>query len=229
MPGDQSQGRRPRLFAHRGRRTVDSSRLVDSPGTDESLPVSLAADAALLRDRQLLGRWQAGDPQAGVELLDHYAAYVHRVALRMGVPAAEFEEFWQDLALRLVQQLSELNERVRTSFAGFLAWQVRDLLRNWRRRSRRTATTELPPMAAVGLDVGQRSAFWEALHDCSGRLPPREQVVFEHRFLAGLDLGEVAARVGSNANAVAQAVFRLVRRLRDCLYSKGFDGPGDLL
>lgn len=228
MPGDQSPSRRPRLFAHRGRRAVDSSRLVDPTGTDESLPVSLDTDAALQRDRQLLSQWQAGDQQAGVQLLDHYAAYVHRVALRMGVPAVEFEEFWQDLALRLVQQLPQLNDRLRTSFAGFLAWQVRDLLRNWRRRNRRTAATELPSLAMVGIEPGQRSAFWEALHDCSGRLPPREQAVFEHRFLAGLDLGEVAARVGSNANAVAQAVFRLVRRLRDCLYSKGFDGPGDL-
>ncbi len=188
-------------------------------------------EATLLRDRTLIDRWRAGDADAGVTLLDHYVGYVRRIAMRLGVRSgSEFEEFWQDLVLRLIQQLPGLGERVRTSFAGYLAWQVRDLVRAWRRRRRHVVATDLlDPAADDGLQPDAQTAFWEALNDCSGQLPPREQAVFEHRFLGGLDLGEVATRVGSNANAVAQAVFRLVRRLRDCLTGKGFDGPGDLL
>lgn len=189
---------------------------------------SSGAETTLVRDKTLLDRWRAGDAEAGVVLLDQYAAYVRRVALRLGVPTAEFEEFWQDLVLRLMQQLPQLHERLRTSFAGYLAWQVRDLVRNWRRRQRRSVQPPADLVADVAGHAGMRPAFWEALHDCSGRLPPRERTVFEHRFLGGLDLAEVAAQVGSNANAVAQAVFRLVRRLRDCLTAKGFEGPGDL-
>lgn len=219
--------RGPRLFAHRGRRTVDSPDVQDPAGTDDPL-LQPCSEATLQRDLQLLERWRAGEAAAGVELLDHYVAYVHRIALRLGVPRGEFDEFWQDLVLRLVQTLPDLPARVRSSFAGYLAWQVRDLLRNWRRRTRRAALVVDDAAAAPAPTPGMQGAFWEALRDCSGRLPPREQAVFEHRFLGGLDLGTVAARVGSNANAVAQAVFRLVRRLRDCLQSKGFDGPGDL-
>jgi len=219
--------RGPRLFAHRGRRTVDSPGVRDLAGIDDASLLA-SGEANLQRDRELLEHWRDGDAAAGVELLDHYAAYVHRVALRLGVPRGEFEEFWQDLVLRLVQTLPQLPERVRSSFAGYLAWQVRDLLRNWRRRTRRTAVVADEPHAPTGMPPGMQGAFWEALRACSGQLPPREQAVFEHRFLGGLDLAAVATRVGSNANAVAQAVFRLVRRLRDCLQSKGFDGPGDL-
>lgn len=206
-----------------------------SPDRPDAAAAPLAApsaadpgDAALRRDRALLERWRNGDTGAGVELLDLYAAFARRLAARMGVRGrVAFAEFWQDLVLRVLSHLPDLHERLRTSFAGYLAWQVRDLVRSWRRRARRAFG---PEIEAVGPDRHgneARVALQEALDDCTGRLSPRERAVFEHRFVAGLDLGEVAERVGSNANAVAQAVFRLVRRLRECLATKGFAGPGD--
>lgn len=218
----------PRLFAHRGRVAVSLPGVADPDRSDDPRWADDSAAATLQRDRVLLERWRTGDAEAGVTLLDHYAAHVRRVASRLGVrDPGDFEDFWQDLVLRLVQQLPVLHERVHTSFPGFLAWQVRDLVRNWRRRQRRAVDVAIEASTPVADQPGDRAAFWEALTACSGHLPPRELAVFEHRFLGGLDLGEVAARVGSNANAVAQAVFRLVRRLRDCLATKGFDGPGD--
>ncbi|MFY9345238.1 MAG: sigma-70 family RNA polymerase sigma factor [Planctomycetota bacterium] len=196
---------------------------------DEPFATMPASAAALVRDRALIDRWRGGEAAAGVELLDHYVAYVRRIALRHGVrPGSEFEEFWQELVLRLLQQLPTLPDRLRTSFAGYLAWQVRDLMRTWRRNSRPLALVDVDQASDPVEAPGVRSAFWAAVRDCSEQLPPREHSVFEHRFLGGFDLGEVATRVGSNANAVAQAVFRLVRRLRDCLSAKGFTGPGDL-
>jgi DNA-directed RNA polymerase specialized sigma24 family protein len=41
--------------------------------------------------------------------------------------------------------------------------------------------------------------------------------VFELRYLLELSLAEIAERLGSNSNAVSQCVFRLVRKMRDCL------------
>lgn len=186
------------------------------------------ARTALARDRALLERWAKGDSGAGAVLLDHYAGFVRTVALRGGVRSgAEFEEFWQDLVLRVLQHLPTLKSQLRTSFAGWIGWQVRDLLRSWRRRARRIGIA-VPDLEIVHHDdAGERTAFWEALQGCAAALPPREQAVFQHRFLGGLDLTEVAEQVQSNANAVAQAVFRLVRRLRDCLSAKGFADPGE--
>ncbi|MEO6597791.1 MAG: sigma-70 family RNA polymerase sigma factor [Planctomycetota bacterium] len=187
-----------------------------------------AVDEILRRDRDLLERWRLGDGAAGVTLLDHYAGYVRLTIRRLGVDGeAEIEEFWQDLVLRLMQQLPDLAERVRSSFSGYLAWQVRDLMRSWRRQRRLTSVAAPELAANVGEDPSSRTAFWEAMQQCAAKLPDRERAVFQHRFLDGLGLGEVAEHVGSNANAVAQAIFRLIRRLRTCLAESGFDGPGD--
>jgi RNA polymerase sigma factor (sigma-70 family) len=193
----------------------------------EADPTSPGDASVLQRDRRWLAAWAAGDQAAGAALLDHYVGHARRVALRHGVrPGAEFEDFWQDLVLRLLQHLPDLAARVHHSFAGFLAWQVRHQVRGWRRHRVAGSPLAFDPAAPLEPDPGVRAAFWAALAECRSALPPREQVVFEHRFLGGLDLAAVAAEVGSNANAVAQSVFRLVRRLRECLAKKGFDAMG---
>jgi RNA polymerase sigma factor (sigma-70 family) len=227
MPGDARSPRTElRLIAHRGRPAAGATSTA-SPVVDASLAAATSAVTALYRDRELLERWRDGDRDAGAALLDHYVGYVRRIAGRLGVRAADFEEFWQELVLRTLQQLPTLPQRLRTSFAGYIAWQTRDLVRQWRRKHRTALAAPELPTSRID-EPGVRTAFWEALAECSQRLPPREQEVFGLRFLDGLDLAEVALRTGSNANAVAQAVFRLVRRLRDGLARKGFAGPGDL-
>jgi RNA polymerase sigma factor (sigma-70 family) len=198
-------------------------------GVDARGHAGAEADAVLQRDCLLLEAWRQGDAAAGMQLLDHYAGYVRRTISRQGLhSAADIEEFWQELVLRLMQQLPDLAERVRSSFAGYLAWQVRDLMRSWRRQRRGDSTAMPFAEGHADDDASARLAFWESLHLCAAKLPQREREVFEHRFLHGLALGEVAERVASNANAVAQAVFRLIRRLRTCLSERGFEGPGDL-
>jgi len=196
------------------------------PPTSLPDPLHAAGSAALRRDRDLLARWQAGDQAAGAELLDHYAGFAHQLLRRLGIANADLDECWQELVLRVLQHLPGLPARLRTSFAGYLAWQARDLVRSWRRRLRRqpVLASAAPPATP---DDPSRIAFWEALNRCADKLPPREHEVFRLRFLDGADLGAVATQLGSNANAIAQAVFRLVRRLRDCLQLSGFEHAGD--
>lgn len=207
------------------RRRVDDPRRTAGPAP-EAPQAGPGPGSALERDRALVRRWSDGDARAGVELLDHYAGLVRRQVLRCGIRSeTEQAEFWQDLVLRLLQQLPDLQQRVRTSFAGYLAWQVRDLVRNARRRRGPVPLAE-PPESAASDDPGARLAFWEAMTNCQGLLPQGEGRVFELRFLDGLSLAEVAERTASNANAVAQSVFRLVRRMRECLRRHGYDLPG---
>ena len=65
---------------------------------------------------------------------------------------------------------------------------------------------------------------WEGIERCWKRLPPREYRVFELRFLQEMSLKEVAAELDSNVNAVGQAIFRLSRKMKDCLSRSGFSG-----
>jgi RNA polymerase sigma factor (sigma-70 family) len=176
---------------------------------------------ALDRDLALLRRWRAGDAEAGAELLDHYRALCWRLCSRAGVRAHdEVCDVYQDLVLRIASRLHELPERVTSSFAGFLAWQIRDLVQQRREKARRAGVE-------LGVDPAGRPEaspdLADAIAHCADKLPPREREVFEHRYRQGLSLEEAAAAIGSNANAVAQAVFRLSRRMRDCLGRQGID------
>lgn len=182
--------------------------------------------ATLARDRALLIRWRDGDRDAGLTLLDLYAAHERVVAFRLGVrdPQALLE-LHQELVLRMLDQLPTLAERIETSFAGWMAWQVRDLAQV--RRRREFGLEERGEFAdPVVADPSERSAVWDSILACRDRLPDRERAVFELRYLEGLSLQEVADRCSSNANAVAQSIFRLVRRMRACLGTQGFELRG---
>ena len=204
---------------------VSCSTVTSPPRPHLASPADAAGTATLQRDRELIERWQRGDRTAGATLLEHYAGFAQQILRRHGIAADRLDECWQDLVLRVLQHLPDLGTRLRTSFAGYLAWQIRDLLRTWRRRSPHVAE-DLAALATVP-DTTARTAFWEAMQRCAGKLSPREQTIFSMRFLAGHDLSAVATSIASNNNAVAQAVFRLVRRLRECLQQSGFGGPGD--
>ncbi|MCA8950214.1 MAG: sigma-70 family RNA polymerase sigma factor [Planctomycetes bacterium] len=191
-------------------------------------PMSRSADAATFgRDRNLLERWRTGDRDAGAELMEHYAAFVRRIANRIGIRAEnDFLDLWQELLLRVIQHLPHLQERVHKSFAGYLAWQARDLA--MRLRSRRELTLPLPERGKVEPDSAERHEFWRAVAGCEAALAAGERAVFGLRFRDGLGLSEIADRTRSNANAVAQAIFRLVRRMRVCLQRRGFGIDGGL-
>lgn len=174
-----------------------------------------------MRDRDLIGRWQRGDTEAGAALMDHYAPFVRTVARRLGVrDERDFLDLWQDLLLRVLEHLPRLHERVHRSFAGYLAWQVRDLAPRFRAQPR----TEPAPieLMVTDPDAAENDEFWATVRSCEETLPAGERTVFAMRFRDGLSLGDVAERTVSNTNAVAQCVFRLVRRMRACMRLRGY-------
>jgi RNA polymerase sigma-70 factor (ECF subfamily) len=185
------------------------------------------APSALARDRALILRWRGGDTEAGNELLGYYSALVRLVAFRLGVrDTQEMTDLYQDVVLRVLETLPRLHERIEVSFAGWLAWQVRDLAQRRRRANRPAPSLPEAELACTSPDPAERSAAWDAIRSCQSKLPDREREVFELRYLSGLSLQEVAKAVDSNANAVAQSVFRLVRRMRACLRTQGYEMPG---
>lgn len=191
-------------------------------------PPNAPAKRDLERDLACLARWRAGDHEAGMELLDHYSALIRMVAFRAGVrDRDDLLELHQDLALRLLDLLPTLAERIESSFSGWLHWQVRDLAKRHRRRGARAHGAVLPTVRDTAEhEPAERAAAWDAIAACRDHLPQREREVFELRFVGGMSLREVAEQLQSNDNAVAQAVFRLVRRMRECLGAKGYDMPG---
>jgi RNA polymerase sigma factor (sigma-70 family) len=185
-------------------------------------PTAVAEDAWSI-DRALLVRWRAGEAAAGEELLGRYRRFFASVCRRLGVlDEDDIIELHQDVMVVLVRNLDALPDRIASSFAGWLAWQVRDALS--RRRRATLPTAPLPDRAtpAAG-DLVRDAAIRDAVARCAERLPAREREVFALRFLGELEIGETARRLGLAANAVSQAAYRLSRRLRRCLAEAGFE------
>ena len=183
-------------------------------------PGSGAPPEILARDRALLSRWRDGDAGAGLELLENYRALFYRACRRFGVRDDDLvQEVWQELMLALLQRLPLLPERVVASFAGFLIWQTRAAVD--RVRSRASTPTLAIDDVADGRAVAGFEAI-EAITHCKEKLPPGEKQIFELRYLRGLSLAEAAAELGSNANAVGQGIFRLSRKMRECLQRAGY-------
>jgi RNA polymerase sigma factor (sigma-70 family) len=184
-------------------------------------PAGSARVSTFERDRRLIAAWQRGDRDAGAMLMDDYCAFTQKVARRLGIrDEHDFLDFWQELLLRVLGHLPHLEQRVHKSFAGYLAWHARDLASRF--RARRNVALAVPDPAVDDEDPVERGEFWRAIATCEAALPAGERPVFALRFREGLSLAEVAERTLSNANAVAQAIFRLVRRMRACLAHKGF-------
>jgi RNA polymerase sigma factor (sigma-70 family) len=178
------------------------------------------------RDLQLLERWRRGDREAGATLLGFYKGGFHRLCIRFGVRDAEVEvEIFQEVVLATLRALPTLPEKLSKSFSGWFSWQVRDAIGR-RRRAEKEAAALPESLSSDDAAHDARSALREAIKHCWDRLPPVEHRVFELRFLKGLSLKEAADAVGSNANAVGQSVFRLSRKMRDCLSASGFDDAG---
>jgi RNA polymerase sigma factor (sigma-70 family) len=81
----------------------------------------------------------------------------------------------------------------------------------------------VPQHEPISQPQTERVDLWDAIHRCWQKLPPREHEVFRMRYLEGLDLRAIADALASNANAVAQNVFRLSRRMRACLRLAGLE------
>ncbi|MBK8097203.1 MAG: sigma-70 family RNA polymerase sigma factor [Planctomycetes bacterium] len=200
----------------------------NQPGSlSDGVKTSPPQPATLARDRALIQRWQQGDQDAGLELLDHYAALTRLVAFRLGVRDQQAVlDLYQDLVVRVLEKLPTLDEQITASFAGWLAWQVRDLAQR-RTRGMARGTIEYETwMGETAADPAARVTAWDAIQVCQRDLSERERTVFRLRYLEGLSLQEIADRMASNANAIAQSIFRLVRRMREGLRTQGYDLSG---
>jgi RNA polymerase sigma factor (sigma-70 family) len=174
---------------------------------------------ALARDLSLLRRWRDGDATAGLELLSLYQRLFYRTCQRFGLRQEDaMLEVLQEVVLQLLQRLAELPERLQRSFGGFYYWLVRDTVR----RHRRADTVDLLGEDVEPAGAGHAVELRDAIEQCRCKLAPREQEVFDLRYLQGLSLKETAVELDSNVNAVGQAIFRLTAKMRECLRRTGF-------
>ncbi len=178
--------------------------------------------------RTLLHRVRdARDHEAWRRFLEIYAPLLESYGRAHGLSASDVEEV-RDQCLELVARRMPgfEYERARGGFKGWLyriaKGRIVDMLR--RPVPRRAETRELVALSAA---LPAPDELWEehwraehlryALERVKEREPPRSFAVFELLLFDGLDVAEVCARTGLNANQVYKAKSRVLRRLRRTL------------
>ena len=179
-------------------------------------------------DRELLGRYAAGDEAAFRALVDRHAALVLGVCRRALRSAADAEDAAQATFLVLARKAAG---RWHPSVAHWLHATARRVARNARvaaARRRARERTAAAPEAVHPPDHVSAAELLRALDDELGRLPDRYRGPLVLCYLEGLTRDEAARRLGLPPGAVKINLERGRQRLAAALARRGF-APGGVL
>ena len=99
----------------------------------------------LVSDSKLVAACLSGDARSWDTLIARYQGLIYALALRMGLPAADADDVFQNVCLRMFQHLNELRDTERLS--GWLVAMTRQEVWRLRRRREMPLMTELPDVA----------------------------------------------------------------------------------
>ncbi|MCB1237450.1 MAG: sigma-70 family RNA polymerase sigma factor [Verrucomicrobiae bacterium] len=126
----------------------------------------------------------------------------------------------QETNLVLLRKAREF--RPGTNFAAWAFRVARFEVMTWRRRRGRNRLAFDDELVAQLADTatGEDGAYdvrIDALRDCLAKLPERQRVVIEKRYLEGCTVAELAETGPENANAISQLLFRARQNLLKCV------------
>ena len=170
----------------------------------------------------LLERLRRSDQQADwVRFVSVYSPMLFALAGRLAIPAAEREDFVQDVLLRTVQAMPNFQHDGRNLFR---AWLKTVALNVWRNRRQRHAAQSLEAVETPALEPEvDRFIEEESLRHLAGRAlavmrtdfqPAIWQACWETA-VEGRSGQDVARELGLSVAAVYSARSRVLRRLRE--------------
>jgi RNA polymerase sigma-70 factor (ECF subfamily) len=161
--------------------------------------------------------------EAWARFVQLYTPLLYYWARQVGVPRAEIDDLVQDVFVTLLQKLPQLTYDRQRTFRGWLRTVT---LNKWNERRRRQTIKAVPldgeQVADVALPDPARQ-FWEkeyqklllrrAVQLMRTDFPDSWEACYQV-LIEGKNVAEVAAARGLTANALHQAKFRLLHRLR---------------
>lgn len=163
-------------------------------------------------DKELVTLVQGGKPRAAGVLYDRYFPLVWRfVTPRVSYDRDAAEDVVSETFLTAFQTIAGYQPRQ----GGFHPWLMgiaRNKTREWRRAQGRTQSLEwkvadIPQSEANGdaLVVSETRAM---VHDLLDTMPDDHRVVLEWKYLEGLSVADIAARIGRSTKAVEGLLYR---------------------
>ncbi len=170
------------------------------------------------------------DHEAWVEFVHLYEPVIYRMLKKYGLQEVDALEVMQDLLLAVSRGVERWTPGAEHgSFRGWLRRVTRNLVVNWLRRKRRQPSTialDLDSMlTAEELSEGhesrefdeelRRSLFHRASEKVQLEVQPQTWQAFWEVAVSGLEIRDVANRLGMTTGAVRVAKCRIIARLRE--------------
>jgi RNA polymerase sigma-70 factor, ECF subfamily len=175
-----------------------------------------------LSDQELLRRAQAGDASAWDALYERYLPVVWRyVYVRVAGDQHLAEDIVAETMLSFVHDLSRIDP-TRGTVPGWLLGVARHKLGDHRRRVARAGPAgdvsleheTSGPAAQDAASLYELSETRERILAVMDRLPDEERLVLEWKYLDGLQVREMASRLGRTEKAVESILYRARRSFR---------------
>ena len=185
--------------------------------------------------RDLLMRWQAGEKQAGEQILAAYFDEIYEFFIHKVSEPADADDLAQETFVRLRQGKFRGDASVRT----YLYTVARNAFHDHLRR-RRTQGTKLDFEEISLVDLGTspsqrlgRARQIQQLHEALHRLPVDTQLLVELRFWKGLDYAALSEVFGFPEGTIRMRLLRAHKALRKAMDQLGAgaanDAPDDAL
>jgi RNA polymerase sigma-70 factor (ECF subfamily) len=165
------------------------------------------------------------DQAAWARFVHLYTPLLWRWAVRLGLQSADAADLVQEVFVVLVRKLPDFNYDRDRSFRGWLKTVLENKWRDHQRRRAAQVVDAHDPIFNTLAVAAEADAFDEAeyrryltgraLHLIQSEFQPATWQAFWQMVVLDRPAAEVARAVGLTPNAVYQAKFRVLRRLRD--------------
>jgi RNA polymerase sigma-70 factor (ECF subfamily) len=164
-------------------------------------------------ERELVSRLRAGDESAFDTFAEHYVAGLYRFALRRLDHDRELtRDIVQSTVCKVIEKLDSYRGEA-PLFTWLCACCRNEIATHFRRAGRRPREVELDE--DVEQDQPDGTDTTELVHATLDRLPPTYARAMEWRYLDGLDVAEVAQRLGLTYKAAESLLSRARSAFRE--------------
>jgi RNA polymerase sigma-70 factor (ECF subfamily) len=186
----------------------------------------LADDVDLGRDRDLVARFQNGDPEAFDDLYRRYFDRLRRYCLRHTRDAHEAEEVAQEAFVRALRSMHSLEGERR--FYPWMTVIARRITIDRHRKLSRIDLTDEPDLGSVEPDVEHLFAEVDAAHvrAALGNVGPRHREVLLLRESEGMSYAQIATELEVPVTTVEALLHRARKALRREYAAAGGDRRG---
>jgi RNA polymerase sigma-70 factor (ECF subfamily) len=185
----------------------------DAPAVGELLPLRRSPPdlPGPESDELLVLSLRARHPDAGTQLFDRYAPHVRRVLVRVMGPDSEILDLVHDVFVTALESVHRLVDP-----KALRAWLTQIAVFTARARIRRRMRgrilrflpfSELPEPALPPADF-EASQAMQAVYRVLGGLDTDQRIAFALRFVAGMELTEVAASCGVSLATIKRRLSR---------------------